>query len=473
MKSSSSNDLLQSFYQHAARFLKDHMDDPRTLQPSKRQRMADAAERGAGEVKRIVKPVAIAAVGLGILSVKAVNAQREKYAKNRRRRQMSANHPEPHPLGIDSLETTADTSPRQRMRIDREANTDSDTGSRGDHPQRDADGKLQPRTDNPANMPGAHAKVPTDIPAKGIKEVAIRVGKEVGNDQLTFVSAGIAFYALLGMVPLLAALVSIYGLWADPATVANQVAQLQGVVPAEAMTVIEEQMNRMASDDSAAGWGMVLGILGALWGGAKAFDALIIGLNIAYDEKESRNFIRKKLTSIGLTLGSILVIALGISAAIMMTTVVDYLGVSDGMEALIHLAGWPLLLFVLMAWLAVIYRLGPFRSSPRWRWVSWGALIAAVTWMAVSVVFSLYVSNFGSYNESYGTLGGIIVLMLWFFMSGFAVLLGAEINAELEHQTTKDTTVGRRKPIGSRGAFVADDVLSSKERTEPSVEAKA
>jgi len=305
---------------------------------------------------------------------------------------------------------------------------------------------------------GALARWPTQFSWRAVKEVGLRVIRQLGQDQVAFISAGIAFYSLLAFVPLLVAIVAIYGIFSDPSEVPSQMVSLYGVVPSEAISTIEDQLTRVAANSGAAGFGTIFGLLLALWSGSKAFDAIIIGVNIVYGERERRSILVRKGTSLLMTLGSVVVGAIGVLAAIALPFILKRVQLGD-LEPVIRTLRWPIILVVVMAWLTVLYRYAPCRKSARWRWLSWGGFLASLTWLLASAGLSFYVSNFGSYNESYGTLGGIIVLMLWFYVSGFAVLLGAEVNAELEHQTTRDSTVGPDKPLGERGAVMADQVV--------------
>ncbi len=311
---------------------------------------------------------------------------------------------------------------------------------------------------------GQTADSPAQIPPHGWRQVLKRTAKECQADQITFVSAAIAFYLMLGFVPLIGAVVSIYGLIADPDDVQKQTEQLQGVVPGEVLQLVQSQLTRL-SQSTTAGWASILAILLALWGGSAAMNALINGLNIAYDETEKRGFLKTKLTSLGLTLVSVLVIVGTAAVAVIAPLLLQFARLPAIAEGLIRWATWPVLLVVASLWMSMLYRFGPCRDRPKWRWVSWGGSFAALLWLLVSAGFSFYVSNLGNYEASYGSLGAIIILLLWFYISGLAALLGAELNAELEHQTVRDSTQGTPQPPGQRGAFVADDVSGDSTKT--------
>lgn len=287
-------------------------------------------------------------------------------------------------------------------------------------------------------------------------EVLKRVWSEVQKDNLTFVGAAVAYYLMLSFVPLIAAVVSVYSLAADPADVQRQSEQLQGVVPAEVLQLVQSQLTRLAQSP-AAGVATVISILLALWGGSAAMEALMTGLNTAYDETERRGFFTRKLTSLGLTLASVLVVVVAIGFAVLSPAILHYVPLPSFSKELIRWLTWLVLLIVVMLWMSVLYRFGASREQPKWRWVSWGATVAALIWIAISAAFSFYVANFGNYEGSYGSLGAIVILLLWLYLSATATLLGAELNAELERQTGKDSTAGPPEPRGQRGAFVADD----------------
>jgi len=306
---------------------------------------------------------------------------------------------------------------------------------------------------------GHQAHRPRDIPRAGWGDILRRTRAEAGNDNLSIVSAGVAFYLLLSLVPALAAVISIYGLVADPATVETQINALGELLPSQAQELIAGQLERIASGSQAGlGLGAVLGLLLTLWSTAKGMKALIVALNISYDEHESRGFIKLNLVALGLTVLCVLIGLLALSAIIVLPALLGNLGLGEMVRGWINWLRWPVLALALMVGLSVVYRYAPDRSRPRWRWVSWGAVLATVLWLLASAGFSLYVRYFGSYNETYGSLGAVVVLMMWFFISAYIVLLGAELNAESEHQTARDSTAGGDQPMGERGAHVADTV---------------
>jgi membrane protein len=308
---------------------------------------------------------------------------------------------------------------------------------------------------------GRKAGNPSEIPVKGWKDIALRLYREFNNDRILLVAAGVTFYAILALFPAIAALVSIYGLVADPSTINEHLNDLRGVLPDGAIDIIGGQVKRLTEKGGGTlGLTAVISILLSLWsanGGVKAvFDAL----NIAYEEEEKRSFIWLNLQSLAFTAGALLFVVLALTGIVVVPAVLQLFGL-DEKAWYIALLRFPALLLLVIASLAVLYRYGPSRRKPKWRWVTWGSVVAGVLWLIVSGLFSWYVANFGSYNETYGSLGAAIGFMTWIWISTTVVLLGAELNAEMEHQTARDTTVGDHKPLGARQARMADTVAAS------------
>lgn len=305
---------------------------------------------------------------------------------------------------------------------------------------------------------GRDARSPGEIPARGWFEVLKRTAAEINRDHLPLISAGVGFFFLLGLFPALAAMVSIYGWLADPTTVTAHLDQIARVLPQEAASIIHSQAEKLAAQDSTAGWGAVVGVFLALWAGSKAMKGMVEALNIAYKQDESRGLVKKQAVYLGLTFLAVLVGVLSIILIAVAPVVVDFLPLAEWGKQVIVWLRWPILLILGMTAIAAIYRYGPSRRQAEWRWVSWGAGAATVLWLAASALFSLYVTSFGNFNETYGSFGAVVVLMLWLYLTAFFILIGAELDAELEHQTAHDTTVGDDKPIGTRDAYVADHV---------------
>ena len=277
------------------------------------------------------------------------------------------------------------------------------------------------------------ATSPTDIPAAGWKRVLVRTKGQVRSDNVTMLAAGIAFYLMLALVPTLAAAVSLYGLIADPADVAEQIEEFGAAMPRDAEQLLEEQLETITSGSSTGlGLRFVVALVIALWSASKGTKAMIEATNAAFDEEETRGFLRLRLLALALTVGGILVIV----GALVVVSVFPRIAGDEGSTGrlIASLVRWPLLAVVMMVALAVLYRVAPDRVDPHWQWVSPGAVVATLLWVAGSGLFALYADRFGNFNETYGSLGAVVVLMLWLFLSGFVVVLGAELNAEAERQ---------------------------------------
>lgn len=314
---------------------------------------------------------------------------------------------------------------------------------------------------------GRNASSPKHIPLRGWKDIALRLKEELGGDRVGFASAGIAFYLLMGFVPTLAAVVFFYGLFSDPVDVEEQAAELAAVVPSEAMEIFEAELKRIAASDDVAGWGAFFSLMLAIWGGSKAMDSLITALNVAYDETEERGLIRRKLLGLALTLGFAVALVLVVALLAAIPIALGIFRIDPSSTWIVSLIRWPVLLAVVSTGIALLYRYAPCRTNPKWRWLTAGSVLATLLWVLGSVAFSWYASSFGNYATTYGSIGGIVVLMMWFYITGFVIMLGAEVNAEIEHQTARDTTIGEVKPMGERGAFVADDVGEAKGLSKP------
>jgi membrane protein len=325
-------------------------------------------------------------------------------------------------------------------------------------------GAPPPGAPSPAELPGIQAEKPTQIPWRGWKQILKRAWAENKADNMPIIGGGVAFFGFLSIFPALIALISIYGLVAAPESVATQVEDLSAQLPRSAADLIGKQLKSIVDNSgSALSISLVVSILAALWSASGGIGNLMTAVNIAYDEVETRNFVKLKLTSLALTLGGILFVIITFGLVAVVPAVLQALPLGVVGTILAQVARWVLLLAVFAGSLAVLYRIAPDRDAPRLRWVSLGAVIVTVMWAVVSVGFALYVNNFGSYDKTYGTIAGVIVLMLWLYLTCYLVLLGAEINAEAEHQTAQDTTEGEPQPMGTRDAEVADTLPDSPE----------
>lgn len=310
---------------------------------------------------------------------------------------------------------------------------------------------------------GREAKRPRDIPRAGWMDVLKRTKDQISEDNLSLVSAGVAFYFLLAVFPALAALVSLYGLVADPASIQQQISSFEGILPQQVMTIIQGQMESVAqSSGSALGFGLAFSVFLSLWSAAKGMKALMTALNIVYNEEEGRGFFMQNAVALVLTLGAVVFAILSLTLIIVFPPLIEMFPVPKVTEILSRLIRWPLLAACVAVGIGLLYRYAPSRAHARTAWISWGSGAATVLWLIASVAFSLYVTYFGSYNATYGSLGAVVILLLWFFLTAFVVLLGGELNGELEHQTGADTTTGPSQPMGRRGAHVADTLGKEK-----------
>jgi len=303
---------------------------------------------------------------------------------------------------------------------------------------------------------GRAAEKPTAIPAKGWMDVLWRTYEEFSRDRLMLVAAGVTFYVLLALFPAITAFISIYGLFNDPASVNDQLQNMAGVLPSGALQIIGEQMQRVTSqEDAKLGFGMVFGLGVALWSANAGMKTLFDAMNIVYDEEEKRGFVKLTLVTLAFTLGTLFALIVALVGVVVLPIVFAFLHLG-GLETWLLVLRWPILLVLVALGLSLVYRIGPSRSAAKWRWIAPGSLLAATLWVVFSLLFSWYAQNFGSYDETYGSLGAAIGFMTWIWISTIVVLLGAEMNAELEHQTAIDSTTSPARPMGQRGASMAD-----------------
>ena len=306
---------------------------------------------------------------------------------------------------------------------------------------------------------GRHATQPLQIPRKGWYDILWRTYQEMQQDRLLSIAGGVSFFVLLAIFPAITALVSAYGLFFNPARIANDIGQLRDLVPANVLTIVHEQATRIASNDNQTlSLGLVIGILASLWSAMSGVKAVIDALNVIYEQRESRSFIKLNVVALVFTLFGFAAFLLAMAAIVVLPLVLSPIGFGNLTETIAQIARWPVLLIVLLFGLAILYRYCPDRRAARWQWVSVGSVFATLTWFVASFLFSWYLASFANYNATYGSLGAVVGLMIWLWISTIVVLLGAELNAEMEHQTARNSTVGADKPLGERGAVMADTV---------------
>lgn len=306
---------------------------------------------------------------------------------------------------------------------------------------------------------GREAESPSEIPARGWKDILLRVYGNISEHRILALAAGMTYYSLLAIFPALAALVAIYGLFSDPGSIAKHLDQVSGFVPGGAIDVARDQLSRVASNGhQTLGLTFVVGLAVSLWSANAAMKSLFDTLNIVYGEREKRGFVKLNAVSLSFTLVGIAFVLVALGAVVIVPVVLNFIGLSNAADLLVRIARWPAMFVVVALALALIYRFGPSREAPRWRWITWGSAVATILWLGASALFSWYAANFGKFNETYGSLGAAIGFMTWLWISAIVILLGAELDAEMEHQTLRDTTTGAEKPMGARGARMADTV---------------
>ncbi|MET3844039.1 YihY/virulence factor BrkB family protein [Bradyrhizobium sp. OAE829] len=312
------------------------------------------------------------------------------------------------------------------------------------------------------NDRGRLASSPSEIPARGWKDILLRVYSNISEHRVLALAAGMTYYSLLAIFPAIAALVAVYGLFADPTAITRHLDQVSGILPGGAVDVARDQLTRVASKGSGTlGATFVIGLVVSLWSANAAMKSLFDTLNIVYGETEKRGFLKLNVVSLSFTFAGIVFVLTALGAVVVIPVVLNFIGLSNFADLMLRLARWPAMFIAVALALALIYRYGPSREAPQWRWITWGSAAAAVFWLVGSALFSWYAASFGKFNETYGSLGAVIGFMTWLWISAIVILLGAELDAEMEHQTARDTTTGSSKPMGTRGARMADTVGSA------------
>ena len=276
---------------------------------------------------------------------------------------------------------------------------------------------------------------------------------------LGLIAAGTGFFAMLALFPGIAALIAVWGLVADPAMVQAQLVLVERLLPPAAYDIFDDQLTRLVlAGPGTLGWATVISTSLSLWWARSGVASLIRGLNAVYRE-EHRGPLRRILSSIAVTLALVGMLLVALVAIIVVPVVMAVLPLGPVTEWLVEISRWSVTALTLLVGLGIVYRYGPNRKAAKVPWLSPGALVALVIWAAASWAFSLYLSNFGRYNEVYGSLGAVVALLMWLYLSAYVTLLGATLNAELELRTLPDTTIGPDKPMGQRGAYVADTYI--------------
>jgi membrane protein len=306
---------------------------------------------------------------------------------------------------------------------------------------------------------GRQAHWPWHFPLAAWKDILWRTFRQIQDDRLLAISAGVVFYALLALFPTVTALVSLYGLFAQPSSIQEHLSLIAAFTPEQFVAIVSEQIERLVSRGAGElSFGFLLGLGIAVWSANAGMKAIIDALNVVYEEDEKRGFIRLNLISLSMTIGAVLAALVAIGAVVVVPILLVQLGLEGFASRVIDLGRWPGLIVALLLGLSVLYRFGPSRRQARWRWLSVGSLVATVLWIAGSAAFSYYIQNYANYDATYGSLGTGIGLMIWLWISVIAVLFGAELNAEIEHQTAIDSTRGQERPLGERGATMADTI---------------
>ena len=306
---------------------------------------------------------------------------------------------------------------------------------------------------------GRGATKVSDIRTPGWKDILWRTYNEVVSDHVMLIAAGVTFYALLALVPALTALVSIYGIFADPATLDRHMALLEGLIPSGGLDIVREQLRRLAEQgQTKLGLTSLVALAISLWSANSGVKSMFEAMNVAYDEDEKRSYVWLTAVTMVFTLATFAAIMLLIALIVVLPTVLQLIGLGTTAQWAARIGGLVLMFLLMMGGLAALYRFGPSRHAAQWRWITPGAVVAMVVILVTSGLFTWYVASFGSFDATYGSLGAIFGFMTWLWIAAIIVIVGAEINSEIEHQTERDTTTGRPRPMGERGAVMADTI---------------
>lgn len=313
--------------------------------------------------------------------------------------------------------------------------------------------------DDATDERGRDADTPNEIPVRGLRDVLWRVVKAVIADRVTLIAAGVTYFMLLSLFPALGALVALYGFVADPTTIMSHIGTFASVFPPGSFDLILNQLTSLTQQTtSTMSFAFFSGLAVAIWSANSGMKALFDAMNVAYSEEEKRGIVRLNILSLGFTVGALMVAIVLIIMIGVLPAALTYLWLDRWQELLARFLRWPFMLIVFGCGISMIYRYGPSREQAKLKWLSWGVVFSTLLWLIASVLYSFYLENFANYNATYGTLGALIGLMVWVWISVIILIVGAALNAELEHQTRQDSTTGSPKPMGERGAVVADTI---------------
>lgn len=304
---------------------------------------------------------------------------------------------------------------------------------------------------------GREAWRPHRIQPAGWRDIGLRVGGRIGSELFPLVAAGVAFFGMLALFPAIATLAALTSLFFDPDLVIRQIDTLAGLMPDQPLAVVRDQAVALAGQapGRATATATVSFALSLFWA-SRGIDNLVSGINMAHAEAETRNIILRNIISLWLTAVLTLMALASLVLGVAVPPAAEALGLSGWTDTIVTAGRWPVLALLSMAALGLLYRHAAARRPPRWSWVTPGAVVATALWLGGSMLFSFYVRNFGSFQPTYGTIAGVVILLLYLWMTAFVVLLGALLNAEMEHQSRRDTTRGRVRPMGQRDAEMAD-----------------
>ena len=314
---------------------------------------------------------------------------------------------------------------------------------------------------------GFQARSPMEIPIRGWWDICKRVYHNLSQDNLSFVAAGVAFYALLAIFPALAAIVSVYAYFASPTDIHDQLDKVIAILPASSRDIILLQVSDITQQSNKVLSASAIGtLLLTIWSSSKGCQALITACNITYHQRNKRQFFMALVVRFLFSLGAIVVALVALLIIGILPIVLNLVGLTELIDLMIQLITWPLLAIIFNLALAFLYRYAPHRTPAKWRWITPGSMLATLMWIIASIGFSYYVSQFASYNETYGSLGVVVIMWMWLYISAYIIIFGAAINASTEQQTLVDSTIGPEKAVGKRGAIVADRLTIKQRENE-------